>query len=288
MRLYTTDRGIGREDRDGILTLLDLPQRDLGELLAGPGLETARAAAVTSEIALAEATVLAPVARPGKILIVGLNYPSHAEEALEAFAAMGRPDVTMPTEPNMQLVAGSAAVGTAAEIRLPAIAPHEVDYEGELAVVIGRNTSAVTVEQAWGHVAGLTIANDLGARDIQRRAMTGDATASIGMAKSFDTFKPLGPCLVTADEFSEAVDLRLQTYVNGELRQDDRTSSFIYSIPELIAHLSRYQTLQPGDVVCTGTPRGAGAFTGRFLRPGDVVEVAIERVGVLRNRVSAA
>ncbi|MEE6169664.1 MULTISPECIES: fumarylacetoacetate hydrolase family protein [unclassified Mycolicibacterium] len=288
MRLYTTDRGIGWEDRPGTLSLLDLPQQDLGELLSGPGLEAARRAAVTSEIALVDATVLAPVRRPGKILIVGLNYPSHAEEALEAFAAMGRSDITMPSEPNMQLVAGSATVGTAAQIRLPAMAPNEVDYEGELAVVIGRNTCAVSADQAWGHVAGLTIANDLGARDIQRRAMTGDATASIGLAKSFDTFKPLGPCLVTADEFSEAVDLGLQTHVNGELRQDDRTSSFIYSIPELIAHLSRYQTLQPGDVICTGTPRGAGAFTRRFLRPGDIVEVAIERIGVLRNQVSAA
>lgn len=288
MRLYTTDRGIGREDHDGTLALLDLPQRDLGQLLSGPGLDAARNATSSSEIALKDVRVLSPVVRPGKILIVGLNYPSHAEEALAAFAAMGRKDIAMPTEPNMQLVAGSATTGTDHAIRLPAIAPDEVDYEGELAVVIGRRAHAVSAEEAWAHVAGLTIANDLGARNIQRRAMTGDAAASIGVAKSFDTFKPLGPCLVTADEFSAEVDLRLQTYVNGELRQDDQTGSFIYSIPELVSHLSRYQTLYPGDVICTGTPCGAGAFTGRFLRPGDVVEVTIERIGVLRNEVSAA
>lgn len=288
MRLYTTDRGIGREDRHGILALLDLPHRDLGELLSDTGLDPARDATVTDEVALTDVAVLAPVIRPGKILIIGLNYPSHATEALAAFAAMGRDDIVMPTEPNMQLIAGSATTGTDHTIKLPAIAPDEVDYEGELAVVIGRSTHAVSVEEAWKHVAGLTIANDVGARDIQRRAMTGDAAASIGVAKSFDTFKPLGPCLVTADEFSDGVDLTLQTYVNGELRQDDRTGSFIYPIPELIAHLSRYQTLQPGDVICTGTPCGAGAFTGRFLRSGDTVEVAIERIGLLRNRVSAA
>jgi len=288
MRLYTTDGGIGREDRAGTLMLLDLPYRGLGELLSGPGLDAARTAAVTDEVELAEATLLAPIVRPGKILIVGLNYPSHAEEALAAFAAMGRGGITMPTEPNMQLIAGSATIGPAAEIKLPAVAPHEVDYEGELAVVIGKAAASIPADRAWDHVAGLTIVNDLGARDIQRRAMTGDPVASIGMAKSFDTFKPLGPCLVTADEFSDDVDLRLQTRVNGEVRQDDRTSSFIYSIAELIAHFSKHQTLQPGDVICTGTPSGAGFFSGRYLRPGDEVEVTIERIGVLRNRVSAA
>ncbi len=288
MRLYTTDHGIGREDHDGRLSLLDLPYRDLGELLSGPGLVAARTAAVTDEIELAEVKLLSQISRPGKILIVGLNYPSHAEEALEAFAAMGRGDIKLPTEPNMQLIAGSATIGPADEITLPAIAPHEVDYEGELAVVIGKAAASIPVDRAWDHVAGLTIVNDLGARDIQRRAMTGDPVASIGVAKSFDTFKPLGPCLVTADEFSDGVDLRLQTRVNGEVRQDDRTSSCIYSIPELVAHFSKHQTLHPGDVICTGTPSGAGFFTGRYLRPGDEVEVTIERIGVLRNRVSAA
>ncbi|MEV0342541.1 fumarylacetoacetate hydrolase family protein [Nocardia sp. NPDC050713] len=285
MRLYTTNEGIAREDRADVLSVLDLPQRDLGELLDGPGLDAARTAGTVREIPLDGAMLHAPVRRPGKVVIVGLNYPSHAEEALAAFAAIGRTDIEMPTEPNLQIVAGSAVTGSGNTVVLPGVAAGEVDYEGELAVVIGRAATGVPVETAWDHVAGLTIANDVSARDIQRRAMIGDPVASIGVAKSFDTFKPLGPCLVTADEFTDRVDLRIRTRVNGEVRQDDRTSSFIHSIPEIVSHLSKYQTLLPGDVICTGTPRGAGLFSGRFLRHGDIVEVEVERIGVLSNPV---
>ncbi|WP_326763716.1 fumarylacetoacetate hydrolase family protein [Streptomyces sp. NBC_01591] len=288
MRLYSTALGIAREESPGELSVLDLPFADLGALLHGPGIDAARAATVVRRVALDEVRVHAPVPRPGKILIVGLNYPSHAEEALEMFAAMGRRDITLPTEPNFQLVAGSAVTAPGDDIRLPAVAADQVDYEGEVAVVIGRSASAVSAAEAASHIAGLTIANDVSARDIQHRAMSGDPTASIGVAKSFDTFKPLGPCLVTPDEFTEPLDLRLRTLVNGDVRQDDRTSSFIHGVGELISHLSRYQTLEPGDVILTGTPRGAGVFSGRHLRPGDIVEVEVERIGTLRNRVRAA
>ncbi|MHA4854331.1 fumarylacetoacetate hydrolase family protein [Rhodococcus sp. MSC1_016] len=288
MRLYVTDQGIAREDRTGVLSLLDLPYRDLGELLEGPGLEATRDAQVLRELQLDEVALRAPVHRPGKVVIVGLNYPSHAEEALEAFAAIGRADIETPTEPNLQLTAGSAVADPDSTILLPSVAATEVDYEGELAVVIGQRATHVSSDDAWKYVAGLTVANDVSARDIQRRAMTGDTAASIGVSKSFDTFKPLGPCLVTADEFPDDVDLAIQTRVNGEIRQDDRTSSFIHSIPTLVAHLSKYQTLEPGDVICTGTPRGAGVFSGTFLQEGDVVEVEIERIGVLRSHVGVA
>ncbi|MFE3260043.1 fumarylacetoacetate hydrolase family protein [Nocardia sp. NPDC059091] len=288
MRLYATTVGIAREDQSGRLSLLDLPYRDIGELLARADLIEARNAVARAELPLAEATLRAPVGRPGKVIIVGLNYPSHAEEALAAFAALGRTDIELPSEPNMQIAAGSSVADPNGAIVLPAVAADEVDYEGELAVIIGCAATAVTVEQAWAHVAGLTIANDVSARDIQRRAMTGDPVASIGVAKSFDTFLPLGPCLVTADEFDPSPDLAIRTRVNGELRQDDRTNSFIHTIPALIAHLSKYQTLQPGDVICTGTPRGAGMFSGQFLRTGDLVEVEVERIGVLSNRVVSA
>ncbi|TDD42427.1 fumarylacetoacetate hydrolase family protein [Saccharopolyspora elongata] len=288
MRLYSTTVGIAREDRPGLLSVLDLPYRDIGQLLDGPGLAAARDAATIRELPLGEATLHAPVRRPGKVVIVGLNYPSHAEEALAAFAAIGRADIELPTEPNMQITAGSAVADPGSPIVLPPVASDEVDYEGELAVIIGSAATNVPVADAWDHVAGLTVANDVGARDIQRRAMTGDAVASIAVAKSFDTFKPLGPCLVSADEFAADVDLAIRTRVNGELRQDDRTSSFIHSIPELVSHLSRFHTLQPGDVICTGTPSGAGSFSGRFLRAGDVIEIDVERIGVLSNRVVAA
>lgn len=285
MRLYSTDDGLAREDHTGVLAVLDLPYADIGALLRGPGIEAARTAAVLREQAIGETALRAPVARPGKVLIIGLNYGSHATEALEMFAALGKPDITLPSEPNLQVAAGSAVTGPTDAIVLPNVAAEQVDYEGELAVVIGTAARHVTVEQAWRQVAGLTVVNDISARDIQRRAMTGDPTASIGVAKSFDTFKPLGPCLVTADEFTETPDLAIRTRVNGELRQDDRTSEFIHTIPELIAFLSRYQTLEPGDIICTGTPRGAGVFSERFLRAGDLVEVDVEGIGVLSNRM---
>ncbi|MFE2936006.1 fumarylacetoacetate hydrolase family protein [Streptomyces sp. NPDC059278] len=288
MRLYSTDQGIAREDREGELSLLDLPFDELGALLRGPGVEAARSARTLRRVALGEVRVLAPVRRPGKVLIVGLNYRSHAEEALEMLAAMGRGPVRMPQEPNFQVVAGSAVIAPSEPIVLPAVAAAEVDYEGEVAAVIGRTATAVATADAGTCLAGLTVVNDVSARDIQRRAMSGDPIASIGVSKSFDSFKPLGPCLVTADEFAEPFDLRIRTRVNGELRQDDRTSSLIHRLPELISFLSRYQTLEPGDVICTGSPRGAGVFSDRFLRPGDLVEVEVEGIGSLRSGVVAA
>ncbi|TDD42424.1 fumarylacetoacetate hydrolase family protein [Saccharopolyspora elongata] len=288
MRLYATDQGIAREDTSGILALLGLPASDLSELLTGDGITAARTAQPVRDVRLESVTLRPVLSRPGKFLAVGLNYPSHAEEALEKYASIGRHDVALPTEPNVQIAAGSAVTGHGMPIVLPPVAATHVDFEGEVAIVIGRKAADVDPLEAWQCVAGLTVINDVTARDIQRRAYAGDPVASIGVAKSFDTFKPLGPCLVTADEFTEPMDLRLRTWVNGELRQYDRTSNFLYSIPDLIAYVSRYQTLEPGDVIATGSPRGAGQFTERFLRPGDVVEIEVERIGTLSNRVSAA
>lgn len=283
MRIYTTERGIAKETEPGRLDLLDLPHADLEELLLGPGLQAVRDAPVTSAVALNDVRALAPVARPGKILIIGYNYPSHGDEVREA-----RGDVHLPDEPNFQIVAGTAIAAPGASIVLPAVANAKVDYEGEVAVVIGRAAKEISVDQAWDHVAGLTVVNDVSARDIQARAMAGDLTASIGTAKSFDSFKPLGPCLVTADEFSAQPDLRLITRVNGEVRQDDRTGTFVHSISEIVSYLAQFMTLEPGDVICTGTPRGVGFFSGRFLREGDEIEIEVERIGCLRNHVGSA
>lgn len=287
MRLYTTERGIAREDELGMLSLLDLPEKELGELLRGRGLGVARDAAVTQRVALADVRVLAPVLRPGKVPIIGLNYRSHAEEVLEVLKAFGR-EMKMPTEPNFHLTPGSSVIGTGDAIVLPPVAPTMVDYEGEIAAVIGRTATRVPAAQAWAHVAGLTVANDVSARDIQRRAMGGDSAVSVGQAKSLDTFKPLGPCLVTIDEFEEPLDLSLRTIVNGELRQDARTTEFVHQISELVAHVSTYFTLEPGDVLLTGSPQGVGQFANRFLAPGDVVEITVERIGTLVNHVIAA
>ena len=280
MRIYTTDRGIGRESERGRLDLLDLPQAELGELLRGPGVGAAREAAVTETVALHDVEILAPVTRPGKIVIIGYTFPSHGDEVRERLG-----DVHLPEEPNFRLVAGTAVTAPHAAIRLPALADTRVDYEGEVAAVIGRVAKDVEVGHGWEHVAGLTVVNDVTARDIQARAMAGDPTASLGIAKSFDTFKPLGPCLVTTDEIGTSPDLRLVTRVNGEVRQDDRTGSLLHPIPALVSYLSSFMTLEPGDVVCTGTPRGIGYFAGRFLQDGDEVEVEVEGIGSVRNTV---
>jgi 2-keto-4-pentenoate hydratase/2-oxohepta-3-ene-1,7-dioic acid hydratase in catechol pathway len=286
MRLYNTDLGPAREDETGVLTVVDMP--DLGDVIRDGGLGRLESAPVVDKVALADAKLRAPVPRPGKVIIVGLNYPSHGEEALAMFAAMGKPDIQLPTVPNFYIAAASAVTGPGQPIRLPRAAPGQVDYEGEVVIVIGQDGAEINASDVWQHVAGLTIANDVSARDVQQRAMTGDPTATIATAKSFDTFKPLGPCLVTADEFGKPLDLRIRTRVNNELRQDDRTSSFIHEIPDLIAYLSRFHMLQAGDVICTGTPAGAGLFSQRFLAPGDVVEVDVEGIGVLTNPVTAS
>lgn len=287
MRLYSTERGLARENVDGTLALLDLPHAELGSLLRDGGVGAAATAGAGAAVDKGQLSVAPLIARPGKIVAVGLNYPSHAEEALGKFASVGRHDVQLPTEPNVQLVAGSAVQGCGGPLVLPAAAPDHVDYEAELAVVIGVAGFAVPRDRAWQHVAGLTIINDVTARDIQQRAYSGDTTASIAVAKSFDTFKPLGPCLVTADEFDDTVDLRLQARVNGEIRQDDRTGNLIHPIPDLIAYVSQYLTLEPGDVIATGSPSGAGQFTDSYLKAGDVVEVSIDGIGVLSNSVQA-
>ncbi|MFI9616472.1 fumarylacetoacetate hydrolase family protein [Streptomyces sp. NPDC052023] len=284
--MYSTDQGIAREDEPGELAFLDLPFPDLGELLRSEGdLESVRTAPATGRKALADVAVRAPVARPGKVIVVGLNFASHADETREALKAMGR-ELKLPTTAPFHLAAGSSVIGPGQPIVLPAAAPEQVDYEGEVAAVIGTRATDVAPANAWRHLAGLTVVNDVSARDIQMRSMGGaDPAASVGLSKSLDTFKPLGPCLVTADEFSEPLDLGIRTRVNGDLRQDDRTTGFLHPVSELVSRVSHWMTLEPGDVLCLGSPRGAGAFSGQFLAPGDTVEITVERIGSLRNTV---
>lgn len=286
MRLYSTEAGIGREDQPGILSLLALEFEDIGELLRNADLSAARDAEVVSRRPVGELTVLAPVRRPSQIIIAGLNYPSHAEEAREMMASMGREHAELPTEPSFQLLPAASVTDPETEILLPVEAAEQVDYEGEVTIVVARQAHHVDVDQAWDYIAGLTIANDVSARDIQFRALTGDTTVTVADAKSFDTFKPLGPCLATIDDFARPIDLRLQTRVNGELRQDDRTGTVLFDFAHLLAHISAHQPLEPGDLILTGTPAGAAAFAGGYLSDGDVVEIEVEGIGVLRNRVA--
>jgi len=190
----------------------------------------------------------------------------------------------VPTDPVFFLVPGSAVGGPDQPIVLPDFAHDQVDYEVELAVVIGRGGSRIRESDALGHVVGYTLANDVSARDIQLKAMTGQEF-TLTHAKGLDGFKPLGPALVTADEFEDPIDIQIEARVNGELRQDARTNDFVHSIPKCIAYVSRYMRLDPGDVFLTGSPAGVGFFRGVFLKAGDVVELTADRIGTLRNSI---
>jgi len=275
--LFVTEAGIARRG-DDCLAVLDLPHPDLGELLLDPdGLRRAASASTVARLPV-DAPLVTPFPRPGKVWITGLNYPSHAAEVgIEG----------TPREPLIFCCAGTAATGPGSPIVLPGVAPSAVDYEGEVAVVIARRASSVPTERAWDYVGGVTACNDVSARDVQRRALEGRGV-DVALAKSFDSFKPLGPGLLTLDELDDRDDITLETRVNGELRQQDRTGNLMFGVAELVAFTSRYTTLEPGDVISTGSPAGAGFISGTFLAPGDVVQVDVgDRLGPLTNRVIA-
>ena len=218
---------------------------------------------------LEEADLLAPVPRPGKIVAIGRNYREHtAEEGVEA-----------PPAPLIFAKWPSSVVGHGAEVRWDPGLTAQVDYEAELAVVIGRTARRVSPERALDHVLGYTCLNDVSARDIQ----FGDGQWVRG--KSLDTFCPMGPALVTADEIGDPQDLAICCSVGDERVQDARTSAMYFGVAEIISYCSRSFTLEPGDVIATGTPGGVGVFRDppRFLGDGDRVTVEIERIGRLEN-----
>lgn len=218
--------------------------------------------------------LLAPIPVPGKVLCIGLNYRDHAEES-------GQP---IPTEPVCFSKFSSAVVGHQAEIRLPKVA-QKVDYEAELVVIIGRRGKNIPRSEAMNHVAGYTNGNDVSARDWQLGRPGGQWL----LGKTPDTFAPTGPYLVTADEIPNPGQLSIQLRLNGETLQNSSTKELIFGIDELIAHVSQLITLEPGDLIFTGTPPGVGAARKPpiFLKPGDVAEVEIAGLGVLRNPVVA-
>lgn len=208
-------------------------------------------------------TLLPPV-HPGKIIAVGLNYVDHVKE--------GGRDRDVPDEPVIFMKPQSALIGNGGTIRLPTDTEN-VHYEAELAVVIGKRARRVSEADAYDYVLGLTCGNDVSARVLQ--AKDGQWTR----AKGFDTFLPLGPAVHVG---LRADDLAIQSRLNGEVRQSARTSQMIFSVPKLIAFISRVMTLDPSDVIITGTPAGVGP-----MKPGDTIEVEVEGIGVLRNPVAA-
>lgn len=211
---------------------------------------------------LGDLQLLAP-AVPTKIICVGLNYPAHAGES----------SMDVPPEPLLFFKPPSSVIGPEMPIMLPPQS-ERVDYEAELAVVIGRRCRNVTPREAWDYVLGVTCGNDVTARDLQQR------DNQWTRAKGFDTFCPLGPWLVAGLSESDVGDLEVICRVNGELRQRGRTSEMVFSPARLIAYGASIMTLEPGDVLMTGTPAGIGP-----LAVGDVVEVEVESVGLLRNPV---
>ena len=289
MRLYSTTKGIARETTPGELELLDLDARDLGELLAAdPELASAATATVKARLPIDEATLLAPVPSPGCVYCVGANYESHVAEV--ATLNVGDPEAIRATleairsRPMFFTVPATATSGPHADIVLPEVAPSMVDYEIEVAAIIGRGGSAIPVGDAMAAVAGLTLANDVSARDLQRQAMAGHEF-EFGHAKGLDGFKPMGPCLVTLDDLPDLAGCEIETRVNGESRQRATLGELIHDVSSCIAYISRYHTLTPGDVVLTGSPAGVGFFQGRFLEAGDTVEMTATGIGTLRNRV---
>jgi 2-keto-4-pentenoate hydratase/2-oxohepta-3-ene-1,7-dioic acid hydratase in catechol pathway len=207
---------------------------------------------------------------PGKIICIGLNYADHAAEA-------GLP---IPDEPICFAKWPTALIGDGEPIRLPSITS-EIDYEAELAVVIGRTATDVAEADALDHVAGFACFNDVSARDLQRR------DGQWSRSKSFDTFAPMGP-VVPIDSVGDPQTLAIRCEINGEVLQSGTTADMIFPVARLIAFLSQSATLRPGDVIATGTPAGIGLAKRppRFLRPGDVVSVEIERIGRLTNPVA--
>jgi acylpyruvate hydrolase len=220
--------------------------------------------------------LLAPVPDADKVLCIGLNYKDHVDEARDVVPAL-----EAPPDPIVFSKFNSALIGHGEAIRIPAAAPDMIDWEGELAVVIGRHCSRTSASDALDYVAGYTVLNDVSARDVQL------GSPQWLMGKSFDTSGPCGPWIVTRDEIPNPQDLRLTTTVNGELMQQTTTALMIHPIARLIEYISSLITLSPGDVIATGTPGGIGYARDPkvFLAPGDTVKIEVEGVGELVNAV---
>ncbi len=221
---------------------------------------------------LSDVKLLAPIPRPGKLICVGLNYLDHAKET----------GAEIPKVPTIFNKFNTAVIGPGESIILPKVSKAP-DFEAEFAFVIGRGGRHISKENWKNHVFGYTLVNDVSARDYQR------ATTQWLMGKTFDTFAPMGPWIVTADEIADPHDLDIELEIDGEILQDSNTRELIFKVPDLIAFLSSVFTLEPGDVVSTGTPSGVGFARKppRYLRAGEEITVRISGIGELKNRTVA-
>lgn len=258
---------LGRRLAPRFRSLLDVLRAGaLAEVQAG-------AVGVRADYALTQVQLLPPVIAPEKIICIGVNYANRNEEYRDGSALARYPSLFMRTPGSL--------VGHGQNIIRPKVSD-QLDYEGEIVLVIGREGRHVAHEDAMRHVAGLTLCNEGSVRDWMRHGKF-----NVTQGKNFDASGSLGPVMLTADVIDWSAPLHLTTRVNGEVRQDDTTASLIFSFADLIAYLTTFTTLRPGDLIATGTPTGAGA---RFdppvwLMPGDVVEVEVPEIGILRNQV---
>lgn len=274
MRLGTVRVGETRfaaTEREGLWYALDVPPGTPLKAVLAEGPEEVGRLAVSAARPLAGAMPVAPL-KPGKIVAIGLNYLDHIREA----------GMDEPERPLMFAKFPSSVIGPGEPIVIDADLTERVDWEVELAAVIGTPLRHASPSRALAGVAGYTVANDVSARDLQF------ADSQWTRGKSLDTFCPLGPAIVTPDELGDPQALRLWTAVNGETVQDSSTAEMLFGVAELLAYCSRAFTLEPGDVVLTGTPWGCGEFMDprRSLRPGDTVEVGVEGIGTLSNPVA--
>ena len=222
--------------------------------------------------AIDRVSLLPPVLRPGKVICLGLNYRDHAAEA----------GMAVPEYPVLFHKVAGSLVGHNQPIVIPRISS-QIDYEGELAIIIGRRGKYIAEDEAYSYIAGYTVANDVSARDLQFR------TSQWTTGKMLDTFGPLGPALVTRDEVPDPHILSIKTTLNGRILQDGNTADMIFRVPFIIKYISEIVTLEPGDVIMTGTPAGIGNTRSPqvFMKPGDTVTVEIGRLGKLTNPVVA-
>jgi len=267
---------IGKVVGNGVVDLSTVPGvgASMRDLLARlPRLRPALEAAAAPEFALDAVRLLAPIDDPQKYLAIGMNYRAHAEEA----AAAGIPTPKSQLWFNKQV---SCISGPYDPIELPKVSD-QLDYEAELAFVIGARCRRVNAAEARRVIGGYLVANDVTVRDWQARSPT------FTLGKSFDTHGPVGPWITTDDEIPDPLRLEIRLSVNGEQRQRSSTGDMIYDIYAQVAYLSTVMTLEPGDLIATGTPAGVGIASNRFLRDGDLVRVEIDSLGAIENRVRA-
>ena len=283
MKLITYEKNsksfIGSIDEGGIVAFANdpsIPKDMLGFLEEGlSSMEKAKSLCADNEIrvALSDVNLKAPICRPPKIIAIGLNYSDHLEEVKAAGREIDKPEVPMIF--NKQSL---SANGPFSEVHDPSVS-EMLDFEGELTIVIGKKCRHVAKEDAHKVIAGYTIANDFSVRDWQLRV----PTFTIG--KSFDTHCPFGPAIVTPDELTDPHNLDIKTFVNGEERQSSNTKHLMFNCFDLVEHLSTAFTLEPGDLILTGTPGGVGVVEGKFLKQGDVVKVEIAELGYIENKI---